>query len=289
MHLTRFSKGSANYTFPDSLQGYSDNFKNVVAQTVRGPGLSGGLDQYGLGVAPSEIGRITQSLILQDDDREGMDDLRIALSLMASWGMGVLWAQPTDPADAERFCLARINSIQVPERQEGHTDLFQPVTVIWQAADPFWFGKGTEALPDLADYSPTGWPGTAQSDACSGTSTTLTTITNAGNARALPRFTITTGAAQTALNVTIQRVDGSTVLDQVAFQGELRNNDTLVIDCQQVLVAVGTNSDVNAYRRLTALHPDWMRLQPGDNTLKVLLEQAGDACTVSTRWYDVYR
>lgn len=287
MRLTRFSRGSNNYSFADRYrQEYSDNFANAVPQTKRAPGLSGGVDAYGTGIAPNEIGTLRQGIVLKAGDRTGMTALQDALNAIAEYGAGVLWAQPSDPSDPERFCIARINSISDPQRLQDHDELWLRVTVIWQVPDPRWYGPGTEALPDLATYSPTGWPGTAQSDACSGTSTALATMTNNGNSIALPRFTITTGGAQTALNIKIQRLDGSDVLDEIAIQGEMRTDDEITVDCQKAQVLL--SGDVDGYHRLSALHPDWMRFLPGDNDLQVVMDQAGDACTVETRWHDVY-
>lgn len=287
MPLVRFGFGDDYYTFPDTLQDYRDNFADVVPRTVRLPGMSGGFDQFGDDAAPGQIGKITQRLYLTADDREDMDALRDAVRRIKTWGTKLLWMQPTDPAEGERFCWARMNNVHMPKREQDHTDLFQPVTITWQVADPFWYTRNNEAPFwgnfDWGDGSK--WGGSATLQDVSGMTTTLATATNEGNAIALPRLTIYVRAGQTCTNPTIQRIVGAAVVDEVAYTGTLSAGDILEINCRGASVRLNL---ADAYDDLSYEHPDWMRLLPGENTLRVLLANAGEACKVAARWYDTY-
>jgi hypothetical protein len=145
--LVRFGAGSqvfaldvTNGIYP---QHYNDNFSNVVPRTMRLPGQSGGFSEFGNRVAPTEIGRITQSVILRSATIAGMDARRDAIKALVKWGERPLYFQPTDPNDDVWVCWARFNNISKPNNQAGHSDIYQNVTIEFQVDDPRWFAPGT--------------------------------------------------------------------------------------------------------------------------------------------------
>lgn len=142
MAFIRFGSGGRSYAFPGAtLHASSDTFASLAPQTTPLPGLSGGFDFYGVGPAPAVVGQIQLSFTLVALTRSEMTAKRDAVRAMARWGVQRLWKQPTDPDDPERFCFARVASISMPEQHGGQTDLHQPVTVTFQAADPRWYSK----------------------------------------------------------------------------------------------------------------------------------------------------
>ena len=119
----------------------------------------------------------------------------------------------------------------------------------------------------------------------SSTSTDVTVTTN-GNAETFPRIIIQCGAAQTAENIRIQRFVNGSIVDQIRYAGVLGNNDRLVVNTRANTV---TKNSVSHYTSdYTYNNAGWFRLQPGANTIKVLLENSGDACDVEFRYYEAY-
>lgn len=287
MPITQFGEGATKYIFPMTLQSYSDNFGDLVPSTQRLPGVDGGFDLYGDDPAPAEVGSVRLGYTLIATSRSGMDDLRDAVAAMKAWGKQRLFMQPTDPADAIRWTWAKVNNIQMAQEPSLHTDLWQPVTVIWQCADPAWYGRGTEGkLWGEMVWGTDKWGGAAAFQAGSGQITNLADSVNNGNAISLPRITIRCSAGQTATNPIIERVVSGVVKDRITYTGVLIAGDELVIDCRNVSVK---KNGVGVYASIAAQHPDWMRLLPGSNSLRVKFSYTTDAAGVRVTWYDVWR
>lgn len=287
--IVRFGIGSQVYAFPDTSvlqQSMSDNFANAVPRTTRLPGLQGGFDEFGDEEAPAEIGKVTLDLNLFADARSDMTALLDALRAMKSWGKKRLYMQLDDSGEDVRWCNARINHIQSPSDLKT-LGVHHHVKVIWQAPDPYWYTQGTEAW-SWGDGTAWGegapWGGSATPQAVSGLQTDLT-ITPGGNARTLPRITIECGTGQTLQNPTIQRIVDGVALDEISYTGTLSAGDQLLINCRKASVAL---NGVAAYDDFTFNHPDFIRLYPGSNTLRVRLANAGDAGSVTVRYYEAY-
>lgn len=289
MLAKRFVTVDGLYTFPDArIQSFNGRFGGVVTHTNRLPGTDGAYDQHGNAAAPLEVGSVRVTWGIYDDSGEDLDAQRDEILAMAAWGKGMLYAQPTITGAAERFCFARVTNISIPERPSEATEIIQTVTIDFQVTDPRWYVNrfvlvrwGLGATWGGGDV----WGGSASAQACTGVSTDLATETSNGQAVTYPKITIAVPAGQSAENVTIKRIVGVSVADQVRITGTLNAGDVAVIDCAAASVTINA---ADAYSRLEYLTPGWMAIQPGDNRLVVEMDNAGDACTVKISYDDAY-
>jgi len=285
--VTRFGSGSQVYTFPDTIQTLNGNFGSLITLTSKLPGADGGFDEFGLGVSPAEIGKVSVEFTLISDTREGMTALRDAVYKMRGFGRKQLFMQPSDNALPPRWCWGRVASIPINEKVAKHTDLWQPVTVNFHVPDPMWYAQGTEAVLwgafNWGDGSV--WGGTAPAWAISGELTDQT-VTPVGSAIIQPRIKISCGAGQTVTNPTIQRVVNGEVVDQVSYTGTLVASDVLEINCRAWLVK---KNSVDAYTSaFSFLHPSWFRLYPGANTVRIRFANSTDAATIRMLYFEGY-
>lgn len=262
-----FAEGADAYTFPAYDQAISDNFRDAVTHTERLPGMDGGFDAYLADDAPNEIGNINLSFKLVADTRDDMQALIDAVGRLKHLGKRKLTVQ-TQGTASPRWCYARINNISISRRISEHTDLAQTVQINFQVSDPHW----------VEDEE-------SQAISASGTSTDAT-ITNDGNAVALARVVVTCAAGQTAENIKVRRIVSSTTVDEMAYTGVLIASDELEMDAQAKSVLL---NDADAYSAFAFTHPDWFRLMPGANTVRIIQANAGDACTVTVYWSNTYR
>jgi hypothetical protein len=294
--LVRFGSGAEQYTFNQAnLVSLRDNFRDLVQQATRLPGLSGGVNEYGTGPSPRAIGNVQAVFWLLADDNltpgqqaAQIEALKSDVARMSSFGVKRLYKQPSDASEEERYCEASISSISYTETASEQPHARLRMQVNWQVTNPRWYAQGTEA-PAWGDGTIWGaglaWGGTAPVYNISGTSTDIT-LTTTGNAETFPRIIIQCGAAQTAENIRIQRIVNGAVVDQVRYAGVLGNNDRLVINTRANTV---TKNNVSHYTSdYTYNNAGWFRLQPGANTIKVLLDNSGDACDVEFRYYEAY-
>lgn len=280
------------YTFPQTLQEYHDNFGELHSQTVRVISADGGFDGLQTGRAPVTIGRIVQELFLSARSRAGMETKRDALKAMLWWPVHRLYMQPGDPALAERWAWVRLVDIRITKREEGHTDFFQPVTLVWEASDPHWYSIGTENPArwgmgytwGAGSSNPTVWGGSLGKYACSGIETTLT-IEPAGNQPTFPVITIRPDTGDTCTNPTISRYARGYLVDQMRWEGALNPHDILVIDTRRQTVKMNSG---DAYDAFSSQRLEWLELQPGENSIVVNFENLGDAANVRFAYYDTW-
>lgn len=284
--LVRF--GQYNFTQKNQVS-LRDNFRDVVPRTTRLPGLSGGFDEYGQDAAPLEIGNVQVVFWMHADSIEEMETLKQDIGKLPSYGVTRLYKQPLDSGQGERYCEARANSVDYHERASQQPHRRMQVTVNFQAANPVWLALGTEgwAWGDGTGWG-TGaiWGGSAAPQAVSGVQNDFT-ITPEGNAQTFPRITINCGASQTASGVTIQRLVSGEVVDEIKYDATLGNNDSLEINCRALSVKLNGS---DAYSSVfTFLRAHWFLLEPGENSIRVLMDNAGDAADVYMRYYEAYR
>lgn len=288
--LTTFGYGSNQYDFSNSAihqERINSNFGNLVRTSQRMVMSSGGFDRYGISKSPNEVGQVTLQATLRSATRDGMEVLRDNVRSMLRYGLVPLVYQPTDATDSSRFCYARITSINIPQSPSIHTDLHQQVQITWEVPNPVWHvGTDFGALLGVDFILGTSLlGGNPDTITASGTSTDAT-ITNNGNAPALAVITLTTGAGQTCEDTTIQRIVGGTVVDEVSYSGTIGNSKALVINAQTKTVTLDAVNSFNSSFDFT--HPSWLRILPGDNTIRVVFANGGDEATVKIAYYDNY-
>lgn len=286
--LLRFAGGGHNYTFSQFQRAYRDNFSNLVTQTNRVPGVSGGFNERGDDPLSSAIGDISIQIRLVANTRDEMTALRDQVKEMASWGMQRLFMQPSDPNLGERWCDAVINNIDMPEKRHEHTDLWQEVSINFHVPFPFWHEIGTEnwSWGDGTLWGSKDWGGSATPKACSGLETEFA-VDVAGSATTNPRITIACGAGQTASNPQIERIVGGVVVDRIAIPETLVTGDSYEINCRAKSFK---KNGVDAYTSAVYFnHYDLMQLPVGTQTIRVKFDNPTDAASVTMRWFTLWR
>lgn len=268
-----------------------DNFGDNVPQTQRLPGLDGGWTHDGDQPAPSAIGNVTVGCWLVATTRAGMDAQRDAILALVSLGVQRLVVQPTDPAEAERFCWARLNYIRMNERKDAHTDLWQKVQLVFQVSDPHWYTLGYGVDWQLGSGASLGATDLALGSGAytinaSGTLTSAT-LTHLGNAVALAALSIQPASGDQCQMPRLQRVVAGQVVDEVAYRATLNGGDELILDARRGLALL---NGASAYGpTLTYQHPAFMRLMTGENSLQVRFHNPTDAALVRMWFNHTYR
>ncbi len=263
-----------------------DNFRDAVPRTTRLPGLSGGFDQFGSQAAPSEIGRVDMTCTVVAESRDDMQAKLDALGKLNYYGKRKLYHTPQG-SNTIRWTWARVNSISIPRQIDQHTDLFQTVPITYQCPDPHWYETNNEAWA-IGDRVALADPGLD----IGGTATPVTvtgsdswTINHAGNAITLVRFKLVVPTGKSASDPIIQRVNGA-IVDELTYTGDLVAGDALIINSRAKSI---TLNGADAYSSsFDFLHPDWFRLEPGDNTIEVELANVTDEIDVYAYFYNAY-
>lgn len=270
--ITRFVSKYGTYTFPNTEQDFRDNFADVLARASRLPGVDGGLDEYGTGHAPSPVGLIQFGVYLVSRTREGMQVLRDNLRLIRTWGTGKLYYQPTNTALEERWAWCRVNNINTSQRLEAHTDIFQPVQVTMQASEPYWHALGDVRRWGSFNWGGADWGGDFVTQNVSSLEEMV--ITNPGNAFTLPKVVVRNQSGADARNIRIERLVNDVIVDSVRWAGTLADDDWLMIDSRRQRVTRNGYNTLDGY--FEYLRPDWLRLMPGTNTLRIRLDGTAD-------------
>jgi len=282
MRLTRFVRGTYTYTFPNTQINASDNFADLVTQTVRMPGADGGFDVLGDGRGLNEIGTVRAEFWLHHAYETATTDVD-AFRRMADVGVGRLYMQPTSANQSERWAWVRVNSINHADAAQAVPDRRMRMKIVWQASDPFWYGSGNSVVWGGGATWGGGakWGGGAPVSA-SGVSTT-TTLTNVGNAYTYLQATVRPDVGQSAGDVIIRRVRDGAVEDEVRYAGTVSAGSNLVIDSRRRDVRL---NDVGVYGTQFSASAGWLRLLPGANTIEIKFSQASDAAAVNLRYLE---
>ena len=293
--MADYSFGS--YTFPPGVA-ISDNFGNVVTRTQRLPGLSGGFDNYGDGMAPTQIGNVTISFPLyyqwaqreysESDYLDAMKIARDAIREMVTFGVQLL-IKPVGNGGS-RWCWARVNNIPLSENEDRHTRLRQNFTLNFQASDPRWFEIGTENDLLWGDgrtwNDGSDWGGTVPSPQAVSSVKTEWSVVRDGNAETEPRIIVDVGVGG-AENFTLQRLVSGSPVDEVMYLTSLVNGDQLIINCRTHTITLNGADAYDVNFDFTT--PDWFLLMPGTNDLRVQMDGGGNAADVTLRYYEAYR
>lgn len=276
-----------SYEFSDSVVAFQDDFQQLALRTVQLPGAPGGYSEYGTSAPPAQIGHVAYRHMLTASSPQSMRAKIDALRALAGDGMQRLTVLPY-PGATPRFCMATIENVQIAERVTDRPHAQIPVTISWEVPDPRWYSDPYN-VPlwgqfDWGDGSK--WGGTCAPTLVSGLSNDLT-ITPGGNAPTRPVISVMALSTQVVTSVTIQRIVRDQVVDSVARSGSFGPNGTLVIDCRALSVRLNSLSAYNS--AFSVLRPDrWFELQPGANTVRVLLGSGGDAAYVRVFSYDAF-
>lgn len=285
MHtLTRFGIGSTVYTFDTSAQiSYQDNFASLINRTARLPGVSGGISQIGSGRSLKEVGTVRADIWLHFGDAVEWSDKLTSLRQMADWGVLPLYRQPM--VGAEQWCWARLTDIQIPMDVRNVPHLRLKAQISFEVSDPHWYRAGTELLWNDG-VSTWGGGGNWDRNSAAASPTTITgsgtlSLTNTGNAMTLARLLLLYNTGNPYW-VVVNRIVNGEVVDQARWAGTLASGEYIGIDPRRQRCfkgPVGT-SQMDTF---SAMHPDWMRLEPGTNTLQV---QTATSIQVAARWLE---
>lgn len=282
MRLVRFG----DWRFPPQAE-FSTNFGEVVLKAVRLPGRDGGFDAYGEQRGPSEVGNVRTSFWLKADTPAELRGLVDEVYQQISYGTKRLWLDPAN-GGAQRYTNAKVNNIQVPENVRDRPHKRVRVRMSFQCVEPYWLRTGSSTPTWGGGFVWGGgaaWGGSTPTYSASGTSTDIS-ITNNGTAPTQARITLTVGAGDSADNVTIRRVVSGATVDEVAYAGTLSAGDVLDIRGRQASVKL---NGAAAYADFTFTRGHWVLLEPGENTLRVVMDNAGDAIdTIKVRFVERY-
>jgi hypothetical protein len=288
--VLRFGSGDFLYTFnPQDQVQLRDNFRDVVTRTSRLPGLSGGFDEYGTDLAPNEIGNVQMTFWLFAENGTEMEAKKLALGRMKVFGKKLLFKQPEDEYQTERYTEARVNSIDFNEAAGQRPDRYLMATVNFQCDNPYWYTIGTEAFK-LGDGTLLGsgaaLGGTPITQLLTGLDNSFS-ITPSGNDITRARFTIEIPATKSATNIRIQREVASAVVDEVRYSGTLVEDDVLEINCRALSVLLnGNDSYSDGFSFITS---GWFRLIGGiPNTIRVRMANAADQINLKVRFFEAY-
>lgn len=271
-----------DYIFPKTLGTFDENFANQQAKTVQLPGMDGAFDFYADGVAPAPKGRVPVEFRLIASSRDEMDALRDEVRGLQSFGSrGKLVYQPTDPSYAVRWTWARLLTPSMQQNKGQNTDLWQPVRLTFECTEPVWWVDTFVGWTwgDGSQYGDAGlvWGGNGNEIAAFGDDTTKTMV-NSGNTRSTPNITIETQAGQSFQNVTVQRLDGLLPEESFTYLGLFVPGDTLFVSGRSQRMTFNGSSDWDNFDFDT---PGFMHLLSGDNPIRVLLGDSGEAAPVT--------
>jgi hypothetical protein len=283
MRLNRFEANGQTYTFPATIAAYDCNFADVQSNIVRTAGMSGGVSLYGAAPAPTPVGRIRQSFTLVSPTRAGMDTLRDSIRALSQWGAGRLYVRPTDyPLRAERWTHASVAAVDMPEDTSGQADLHQRLTLNFDAPDARWYSippsMALGLIWDQGTWDGYRWqPATSSPEVAISTTAQTFTVTNSGNAPALP---VLEAQIPASCLFTIARMVNGVAYEALTFQNILTRSVYLRIDARGKTVRANGASQ---FIYLNYSHPDWIRLLLGVNTFRVSLS-AGTGTLITTHW-----
>ena len=247
---------------------YSDNFASLVTKTVRLPGVNGGLSQLGSGPGLSPIGTVRADIWLEFGDYVEATDKVASLRAIAAYGLMPLVRQPL--YGAPQFCFARLNDAQLQQAVQNVPHKRLKVPLVFEVPEPFWM-RTISGFGKLWDDGVTLWDDGSKwdSDNTYSVASSLTqSFTNPGNTVTLPRLMLTNASGSSIGDIRIQRVVNSSVEDEINYSAALATGTWLDIDPARRRVSIGPVM-TNALQYTTFKTPDWLRLLPGSNSIKI--------------------
>lgn len=281
MAIERFG----DYTFPtDALEEDAKLLDGRSAlQAV--PGADGAFDMLG-DECPKAAGTVTHRFMLTSTTYEGLDTAEDTFRAAMRQGRQKLYWRMRD--GSQRWAWAKAIAVSMPAGKT--TRLIKPVVVTFEVAEGFRYDRYSAAGPLWGDFEwgdDVHWGGAVTTSfAFSGVSTDIT-VTNEGNAEALAEITISCSAIQSAENVKVSRRVGGADVEWFQATRVIAASKALVVDCAAYSVeydgaddyanfSIGTNQVV------------WLTLQPGDNTIRIVCANGGDAGTIAWDFYPTF-
>lgn len=181
------------------------------------------------------------------------------------------------------WCWARL--INIAARRTTKNYLHQEVDLQWVMISPHWYGQhhGGDWTLDSGVLLDTGYPLDTSDWLPLSEGVNSLTITNSGNRTVTNAvITITPGDMEiTALTV------GVAGISEMQYSGTLSNDDWLTIDCGGLSVWNG-GDEAYVFFSLTADHKidDWLRLEPGANTVVITLTGEGTGAEALIEFFD---
>jgi hypothetical protein len=268
--LLKFGNGLNSYDLTQLLQmSLPSGFGDKVTNTVRLIGLDGGYNLDGRDRAKSAIGTVQASFLLEGDGtHEDMAAKRRAIMQMLDWGESRLFKQYGDAVQV--WTWATVTNIQMPQRSDDLSYIWQDVQISWNCHKSRWYGK-----PDMLFFED-GWildDGLALSvpkvDAVAVGNGDTVEITNAGNATAGAYIRWDIPEDVTVINPTIiRRNEADEIVDQITFADTLVQDDVVEIDARDHQTLKNMIA-VPSYQSLQALTGAWLQLPPGTTTLEI--------------------
>lgn len=298
MRLLRFG----NYAFPPQTDGLLA-FGDVTPRVVKLLGFDGGFDLDGDGLAQASVGNVRASFIVYGDTPAELRAEVDAVYEMLSWGVQRLLVD-TDPV---RWTWARVNNIRGDEKVDHRPLERQRLTVDFQVATPRWYSRAGVTYDSQGDPVTSPPP---QIDSIPVQNGDVVTVTNNGNAHAVPVFALT--ANSVAWNIgddhdlgdvglkigglgyafdgaKLQRRNAAgNVIERVEYSNLVTAPGSLTIDVTDYSVAV-TNHPFNIpeYHYFEALTGSWLSLPPGETTIEVVCDPA-DLFSLTIFFWDTW-
>lgn len=157
MRLKRFIGRWGRYDFPPQKTG-RDNFGDLVPQTTRLPGVSGGRDLQGGSAAPQSIGSIQTTFDLDLKYGPSMRVQRDDVTRVLRWGKQRLFAVPhADDRQGIRWVWAKPINLPLSENVRDVPHKQQTVQMSFQTVDPGWRGGQKKIFMDAGHVMDDEW------------------------------------------------------------------------------------------------------------------------------------
>lgn len=292
MPLKQFGSGDNIYIFDRALgrflQGYDDNFGESNDITANFGGMDGTFLVDGSGAARKPEGQITQEMKLRAQTPEDMDAMRQDVLSLRGLGLQPLVYEQTDSSDALFFTYARVQ-VRAPRSEQNQSNLIQPVSLTFLVPDPYWYAASNGAILGLTFLMGVSTMGGTPTIINGSGAETDEVVSVSGTARTLVKITIEPDTGQSCENPIVQRIVDGQIHDQVSYTGTLTDTDSLVIDPTNIAGPTVLLNGSDAYDTdFDFKHLRWMSMLPGDNTIRVIFANPGDAADVTLDYFYTY-
>lgn len=286
-YISRFVSNSsaASYTFPYMLD-YEDNFGDLQTRFSELPGVDGAYDNDGEVRSKKGKGVIqVQTAIFAETDADASAKYD-ALAKIISYGRGRLYLQPADSTLQERWCDVRPKKIPKKMDINAHDDYLRRIPLTFETDFPYWLSLGTYGSQwDEAIWDNAFWDSPV-TQACAGLQTDFNVL-RSGTAPVNPTITIDVGVGQAVSSFKAQRLLNGIVVDEMFYNAPLLANDQLIFDAFTWEITL--NSADAFDNNFSYLRTRFMELLPDNtNNLRVILGNAGDACTVYVNYFEAW-